>query len=114
MRIKLLLIFRWLASCGTPPGGCAARTPRPSPNRRSSPWCSAARPLHSGTASPRPARAPLGHGPEIASGSASSPPASVARRVAFFRLVCPLHARLVALEAGVLQQRGLARVADAL
>src|SRR5919202_2420438 len=103
-----------MASCGTPSGGCVIHMPLSSPNRRTPPWCCATRPSHSEAASPRPARVPHGRAPGTASGSAPSPPASTPCPAAFFRLTRPPHARLVPLEAGVLQQRGLARVTDAL
>src|SRR5438270_7702405 len=114
MRIKLFLSFRWLASCGTPVGGCAGHRPPPLPNQKSPLSCSATHLSHSESVSPPPASAPHGHEPETAFGSAPSPPALVPCHVVFFRLAGPPHARLVPLEATVLQQGGLAGVADAL
>src|SRR5437868_2294474 len=114
MRIKVCLTLSWVVSCGTPPGGYAGHTLPPSPSRRSSLWCSAVRPSRSGNASRRRARAPRRRGRRTAAGSAPSPPGSAPRHEAFFRLARLPHARLVALEARVLQQPGLARVADAL
>src|SRR5262249_39648266 len=108
------LSFRWVASCGTSHGSCAGRRPPPSPNRRTHPWCSAARPSHSGSASPRPTNAPPGRGPETAPGSPPSPRPSAPCRAAFFGLARLPHRRLVPLEPRVLQQGGPARVADRL
>src|SRR3954454_17113836 len=114
MRIKLFLSFRWIVSCGTPVGGCAGHRPPPLLNQKSSLWCSATHLSHCESVSPPPANAPHGREPETVSGSAPSPPASVPCHVVFFRLAGPPHARLVPLEATVLEQGGLTRVADAL
>src|SRR5438128_1274131 len=114
MRIKVFLTLCWIAPCGTPRAGYAGHMLPPSLSRRSSLWCSAARPSHCAIASPRPASAPHGREPETPFGSAPSPRESGACPAAFFWLARPQHARLVPLEPAVLQQGGLARVADGL
>src|SRR5437763_13990182 len=114
MLFKLFLTLCWIVSCGTPTGGCAGHMRRPSPRPRSPLWCSAVRLSHSDTASRRQVNAPPVPEAGTAFGSAPSPLELVSPSAAFFGLASPLHARLVALKAAVLVQRGPTGVPDVL
>src|SRR5579864_746642 len=114
MPFKLFLTLCWIVSCGTPTAGCADHMQSLSPDPRSPLWCSAVRLSRSDSASLRPANAPHEREVGTACDSAPSPPASVSLAAAFFGLASPLHARLVALKAAVLVQRGATWVTDVL